>query len=375
MLATVAVLAGLAAGAPPGQAAARPEGDAVAVALRHVDEAERRQDAESLAMVSVALDVAGPAVVPALVERLRATTSTGRGALAAWALGRSAARGDLLPGTPAPDAVAALRAALASPSWDVRLAAASSLGALDATTASTDLSDLLLRRDRPEPAEGVLLLAIAGAGGPATSQLWAALERGPVGDAEVLPVLAAYVRRGATSWPELAWALREHPSRRVREAAAATLLVLAEPSSACEVGDALALERDPVLRRVILQVLAATAAPSARRLLEHAAEVEVDAALRDAADRLRASSGVAGARDGEPAFALRSVRELLVSVAAGSALPQDLDEIERRAEPSDLPVLGRALRRLPLRQDATWLQDHARLAQLRARLLAASTGP
>jgi hypothetical protein len=60
--------------------------------------------------------------------------------------------------------------------------------------------------------------------------------------------------------------------------------------------------------------------------------------------------------------------ELLEAIVAGEALPGAIDDVVEVADPGKIPLLDRALRRLPLREDATWLDDHARLARLRARL-------
>ena len=65
----------------------------------------------------------------------------------------------------------------------------------------------------------------------------------------------------------------------------------------------------------------------------------------------------------------REVREALQDAIRQPPGPQGMADIEAGAAMVDLGAIERTLRLLPLREDSAWLDDHARLAQLRARLL------
>jgi HEAT repeat protein len=341
-----------------------PERTVREVALDWLSRAESGGSAEDRKTLRVALEMAGPELRPQIARLLDDWSVMGRGAVAAWALGLVA--GPVTP-SPAPDdpVVSALVRALSSPSWDVRLAAASSLGALGAPRAISGLHDLLHARDRPDGTEEVLLLALAGAGADTRPVLEPYLLRGG-GTAWSSATTAIFLRRGRESWPVLCDAL-DHGDATVRGTAATTLLLLAAPRSACRIAEAYGNEPEPPLRRVLLQALAATAQPQARDQLGRIAASEPDEELREAARWLAEAMDRADAAP-RSAPGSRSMRELLEDLARPLVSERAVRELELRADVSDVEDMDRALRWLPLREDDAWRTLHAHLAQLRARL-------
>jgi hypothetical protein len=179
------------------------------------------------------------------------------------------------------------------------------------------------------------------------------------------------LRRGSASWPDLVHALRTSSELTVRAVAAETLLLLAEPASACEMAELYGLEPEPGVRRLLLQAIAATSHPAGSRFLAHLTKVEPNVELREVALHL----AMASISPRPPRASTRGldVAHLLERVERGEALPHQIDEIERLASPRDVPALERAMTRLPLLADRDWPATHARLAQARARLRCATT--
>lgn len=342
------------------------------VAMERLAAAEREGTDESFATARVALELAGPACAPALVARLGSDLEAGRGATDAWALGVACRPAVDSPMPPPRAVVQALLRALGSPDWECRLAAASSLGVLEATEAAPDVAMLLVDPERPPGVDGALWLALGGLGGSAISPLEALLERG--GDRRWAETVTAVVlRHGRDAWPLLTRELETSSDASVRAAAATCLLLLAEPASACALAEVAGREPDPAIGRVLLQALAATQHPLARAFLAHAATSERDPDLRAAAVALSEQPlAPPPSPPDAPRLGVAQARERLRALALGRALPGDLRAVEDAASVADVPVIGRTLRALPLREDADWLSDHARLAQLRARLLCAA---
>lgn len=320
----------------------------------------------------VALDLAGDAGVEVLLASLDEGQGQVRNAHAAWALGQALRSGPLQsPRTGAlrDRAVAVLRRELSSVSPDARLAAASSLGLLEAREAEGDLLDLLLSPGLTPEAEDVLLVALAGLRGSALSLLEGRLERGG-GEDWAAATTGSFLRWGGSSWPELLRFARESGDASVRATALTCLLLLAEPASACALAELYGSEPEPLLRRVLLQALAATRHPLARDHLDLVARTEQDAQLREIARVL--SAGLSQERDrrreaGEGPR--RSVPELLAELERKAGFGRKVVEVEQRADPVHAAMIATVLRRLPMREDGRRLEDHARLAQVRARLL------
>lgn len=342
---------------------------------RHLIALEEGGDEEGRKMLSAALELAGPLATPVLVERLRRTAGTEAGAAAAWALGevsRPAPGEDAGPREGRTEAVAVLVEALASEEPATRLAAASALGVIEAREAEPALLDLLGEGALPAPVEDVLLMALAGLRGRGLSLLEARLEQGGGQDWSDAVVLS-FLRWGGASWPELARLAGESPDPRVRVTALTALLLLAEPASACRLGELYGTEPEPVLRRVVLQALAATRHPLARDQLALVARTETRPLLREAAglltEDLRLEAERARKRREASRGPRRSVPELLAGLERRAGFERHVAEVEERADPRHVEDIARLLRRLPLRGDERALTDHARLAQVRARLL------
>ena len=320
----------------------------------------------------VALDFAGDAGVEVLLAELEESRGQARAAYACWALGEALRPEPLQApkrGALQSRAVSALRRALSSTFPEVRLASASALGLLEAKSAEGELLDLLLLPGLTPEAEDVLLLSLAGLRGSALSLLEARLERGGQGT-WAAATTGSFLRWGGDSWPELLRLARESPDASVRATAFTSLLLLAEPASACGLAELYGTEPEPTLRRVVLQCLAATRHPLARDFLALVARTETDPRLREAARLL--SEGLAKESDRRRAPAERyerSVPELLGELETSAGFARQVDEIEARADPVHAKMIALMLRRLPLRADDRRLEDHARLAQVRARLL------
>ena len=369
------LLALLLAAQPPSGAPAPSEDPAALAVRRHLLAVEETGSPEARKMLGAALDVAGRAGVPVLVRRLGEVGDRPEGAAAAWALGEALRPPPGEAAGPAEgraEAVAALVAALGSEAGATRLAAASALGVLEAREAEPALLDLTAAEELPPAAEDVVLLALAGMKGRALSLLEGRLDRGGGRDWSDAVVLS-FLRWGGDSWPELVLRADRHPDPRVRVSALTALLLLAEPASACELGELYGREEEPVLRRVILQALSATRHPLARDQLALIARTESNPQLREAAELLVADlvserrqwRDRRGAHEG-----LRlSVPELLAGLERRPGYERHVDEIAERADPVHVEAIDRLLRRLPLRGDERALSDHARLAQARARLL------
>lgn len=386
-----ALVLALLAGGARSQAPPPPAGiDLVAMAVARVEAiasiAPGPEQDDAVATAILALEMAGPSALPALAARLDAATALGisdasaaavapaSGQVFAWSIGVSgeprAAEGSADDGAAAP-AVASLRRALWASDWPTRMSSASSLGLLEARDSGPDLVALLHAAGRAGQPEGPILLALAGVGGDAADGVIeeALLEGGDL--AWGRSMLALHARRGATSWRALVRAVAESADPAVRMTAAGSLLLLAEPASACAVGEIVGREAEPAIRMTLVQALASTSSPQAHAILSALALHDVDEQVREAAailavqrldDRVAGRIRVASAR----------VREALDGIARGRAFPRDLRDVEEGATLVDLPVIERTLRRLPLREDGAWLDDHARLAQVRARILCAA---
>jgi HEAT repeat protein len=343
----------------------------VDAAVRRVERLDEARDAasfeEARADADAALGLAGGAVVPELIRQVRGRIPRAGAATWAWALGHACEALDQVPD----DAVAALRATLRAPDWEARLAAASALGSLERAEAAPELAALLREDPLPPFAEAPLLLALAGAGGAqADAAIAQQLARG--GDpAWSRLMLAVSLRRGSACWHLLVDAL-DNPDERVRATAATALLLLAEPASWCEIAERLGREPEPAVRRMLVQALAAGQAPAARDMLALVAAADGDASVREAAAILHESLDAGAAPTGGASS--REVRDGLRALAREPQPAPVLESVEAGASLVDLPVLERTMRRLPLRGDSEWASDHARLAQLRARILCAS-GP
>ena len=116
--------------------------------------------------------------------------------------------------------------------------------------------------------------------------------------------------------------------------------------------------------------LAATRHPLARDYLGLVSRTETDPQLREIAGLLRAGlkrerERRRDAGDGRQ----RSVPELLADLERAPGFTRQVDDVELRADPVHAPMIAVVLRRLPLRDDERRLEDHARLAQTRARVL------
>jgi HEAT repeat protein len=339
------------------------------VALGKLQQIEDAIDAsaaeEAQRLARTALDLAGPEVLSAVAQRLSAGGT--RCTVAAWALGESSPEG-----TDAPRAVReALATALRRGDWDCRLAAASAAGRLGLTELGPDVVRLWSEPWRPPHTDGVVLLAAAGCAGEAADPLLEQVLSRSSDDAWAALAIAASLRRGPDSWPVLVEAACGAPERSVRATASLALLLLAEPRAGCALAECAAAEPDAGVRRMKYQALGAGGSPSGRALLLLAATTEADAEMRQAAASLallplgvrsRAVLGVSS----------REVRDALRRALREPPGPQGLSDIEAGASMVDLAVLERTLRLLPLRADRAWMDDHARLAQLRARLLCTS---
>ena len=345
--------------APPASPQATPE----QVALRKLDALEDpAADADAQALARTALGIAGESALGPIARRLPAGRI--RCEIAAWALGESAPES---PATPR-EVVAALRSAARDADWDCRLASISALGRLGATDAAPEA--LAIWRDdlRPPGTDAVALLAVAGCAGAAGDEVLAEfLERGGPESWSVLAIAAA-LRRGSDAWPLLVKAACSGGDPSVRATSSLALLLLAEPRSACALAECAASQPDPGIRRVQYQALAASGSPSGRALLMLASVTDPDPQLRAGAEAL---AMLRLQPEPRPALTVtsREVREGLDRVVREHVGSQVLGDIEAGASLVDLAAIERALRLLPLRSDRGWYDDHARLAQLRSRLL------
>lgn len=359
-----------------GQAAAAEAAAAEAAAAtsvkRWLGAIEAGGDAEARRTLLVAIGLAGDAGVEVLIEAAESGRQEARGAFACWALGQALRPEALKPPRTGPlvdRAGEVLRAALGSPSADVRLSAASALGVMEARSAEGELLDLLLSPGLTPEAEDVLLMSLAGLRGSALSLLEGRLERGG-GEAWAAAATASFLRWGGDSWPELLRLASGSDSPSVRATALTSLLLLAEPASACGLAELYGTEPEPLLRRVVLQALVATRHPLARDHLALVARTETDPQLAEVArlfteSLARERERRRDAGDGRQ----RSVPELLADLERDAGFARHVDEIELRADPVHAPMIATLLRRLPLRGDDRALADHARLAQTRARVL------
>jgi hypothetical protein len=160
---------------------------------------------------------------------------------------------------------------------------------MQATGASAEIAALMTAPDFPRSAEPVVLLALAGTGGPGAAATSSFLERGG-DDAWAAAALAVATRRGASAWADAVHAARASSDLSVRRTAANALLLLAEPASACDLASLQAAESDLVVRRVMLQAIAASRHPSARTILEHVTRTDATEAIREVAARLARAS-------------------------------------------------------------------------------------
>jgi hypothetical protein len=355
------------------QEAAAPSPEAtVASVSRWLEAVEQGGDEESRAMLEAVLEVAGESALPVLFERLRSSRDRGSSPAACWALGELLRPPPAEPPSPSPDrrrAVTALVEVLERGSADSRLAAVSALGLLEARQAEPALLDLAAEPGLGPAAEDVVLLALAGLRSRGLSLLEGRLERGGGTDWSEATTLS-FLRWGGTAWPELVRAARSSPDERVRATALTTLLLLAEPASACELIELYGLEPVPVLRRVLLQAISATRHPLARDHLALVARTEAQSGLRQAAALL--VEGLSAERSAQPAprsGPRRPILDLLAELERRPGFARQVQEVEARADARHVERIGLVLRRLPLRSDGRRLEDHARLAQLRARLL------
>lgn len=340
----------------------------VEAALRWVEAVGQGRDPEAPAMARTALLLAGPECAAPLAERLASALPEG-GAAPAWALGLALAEPPEKPAPLPPRVRDALLRALESRSLDARLAAASSLGALDVAEATPALDALVEDPGIPRDAHAVVLLALAGTGGAAADRslrdaLWSG--GGPEWANAMTGIL---LRRGRSAVPLASDALRHAPDVTARAVGATVLLLRAEPDSTCDLIEAYGREPEPSLKRVVLQAVAAARHPLGRDFLRHVATVEREPELAEAA-RLLSLEALDPPPVGAGALVTPTrARELLRSLARDPGLPHHVDEVERGAERAQAGLLDAVLARLPLRGDARWRDDHARLAQLRARLL------
>lgn len=330
------------------------------VLLRHVAAAEEG-DPDAIRLVLAALSLDSVIARRALARELDRRAPEGGGAVTAWALGLAAEPGLSRDERLDPWSLMSLRTALRAPSPPTRLAAAGSLGRIGDRDAGELIAELLVDPEIPAELEATVLLAIAGTNGPDLGRSRALLRRGG-GDDWARAVEAVYLRWGTQRWPELTAALEE-PDPSVRQAAWTTLLLLAEPASACAMIEALTWEEVPFLRRLGLQALAASAHPLARDHLVTLERFETEPALQRTAELLlEAWDQRAPGRSPAP---LEPMLRGLLREAAGSST---LAQVEDRAVRAHLPLLEELLPRLPLREDPRWREEHARLAALRARL-------
>ncbi len=372
LIAALALVPGLGPGACASARAddlrAGPGRPPVDVALDRLDAvAAARTDrdlAEEQALALTALEMAGPDALDPVAQRLAAGGA--RCVVAAWALGEIG--GALDAAALPPSVVAALREALRGGDEDCRLAAASALGRAFVGEAASDLAALWRDPYRAPGAEALVLLALMGAGGEeASAGLAEFLARGGDEDWSLLAIAAA-VRRGPEAAPALVEAACSHPDGAARATASLALLLLAEPRAACPLAECAGGERDPGIRRLQYQALAASGSPSGVAFLRHAATVETDAELRAACVAL-AGMRLGVASPGARNRGARGVRQGLARLVRENAPPDVLEDVVAGATGVDLALIERAMRMLPLRPDRRWFDDVSRLSQVRARLL------
>lgn len=374
---------------------ALPRREPVVVALERVEAlaapeaSEGRADA--MALARLALELAGPAAIDPLTSRLDAASALppdqGSAVMQAqaWALGEVLPRAasDAAGTKQRARAIASLREALWVQDWPARISAASALGVVEASEAELDLVALRVVAEAEEMRAraggeaisrgraAAILLALAGAGGD-VARVIVNDELRVGGDVRwARTMVALHARLGPSCWPDVVATLEEAPGVDVRATAAAILLVLAEPASACRMAEAYGREPEPAIRLTLIQALAATATPIARAALGSIAGGEMEPRLANAA-KLIVAEDPAARRRLDPRVDSVRVREAVQSLAHGTGFPRDLRDVEGGATLLDLPEIERSLRRMPLREDGTWIDDHARLAQVRARILCAT---